>query len=141
MIKIFRNELKVFKALVQELPTDHKVYVEGSTVGHIAFHAAQSANTFLRTHVLRTMFERNKPAEFGEPHTLEEVNKSLEMAIAACDEIESKKVDLMEKLASPIEMIAAGYTLETNLDALTFNLLHLSEHCGELTQVKRELKA
>lgn len=138
MIKIFKQELKAFKELVNEIPADHKVYVEGSTVAQIAFHAAQSANTFLRTHVLGTGFDRNKPAEFGEPHTLEEVNKSLDMAIEACSEIEEKNIDLTKKLASPIEM--KSFTLVTKLDALTFNLSHLSEHYGELSQVKREIK-
>ena len=137
MIRIFKNELKSFKDLVGELPADHKVYVEGSTIAQIAFHAAQSANTFLRTHVLGIEFARNKPAEFGEPHTLDEVNKSLDMAIEACDMIEESETDLSEKLKAPIEMKA--FTLETKIEAIAFNLSHLSEHLGELTQVKREL--
>ena len=138
MEKVFKRKLELFKELVKALPMDHAVYVEGSTVGQIAFHAAQSANNFLRAHVLRIGFDRNKAAEYGEPHTLEEVNKSIDMAVEACEEIENKNVDLDEKLVSPLDI--DGMKLETNLDALSFNLSHLSEHLGELSQVKREIE-
>src|SRR4051812_7698420 len=118
MIKIFRIDLKEFKTLVQELPLDHVVYVEGSTVGQIAFHAAQSSNNFLRAHVLRIGFERDKPAEYGQPHTLEEINKSLDMAIDACDTVEKANPDMSEKLVNPIEVKSGNFILDDNLGAL-----------------------
>jgi hypothetical protein len=58
------------------------------------------------------------------------------MALVACDMIDKKNVSMEEKLANPVEMKA--FTLETNLDALAFNLAHLAEHVGELGQVQRE---
>lgn len=140
MVKIFKNYIKLFGELVNKLPVDHAVYVEGSTVAQIAFHAAQSSNNFLRLHVLRIGFDRNKPAEYGESHTLEEVNKSLEMAIEACEMIEEKNVDMNQKLENPIEIKSGNFTLVTNLDALSYGLSHLAEHYGELSQVLREIE-
>src|SRR3989338_11622394 len=125
MIKEFKHYLKIFRDLVQNLPIDHPVYAEGSTVGQIAFHAAQSTNNFLRNHVLRIGFDRNKEAEYGEPHTLDEVNRSIDMAYEACDILEKEKPDLSLALVNPIEMKSAGFTVGNNLEALTFGLSHL----------------
>src|SRR3990167_6192398 len=137
MVKIFKDNLKKFRELVQDLPLDHVVYAEGSNIGQIAFHAAQSSNNFLRVHVLRIGFDRNKPGEYGEQHNLDEVNRSIDMALEACEMIEKKNPDMNEKLAKPVEM--SSYTLENNMEALAFSLSHLAEHYGELLQVKREL--
>lgn len=140
MIKEFRHYLKIFRDLVQSLPVDQVVYDEGSNVGQIAFHAAQSSNNFLRAHVLRIGFDRNKPAEYGKQHSLDEVNNSLDMALVACEMIEKKNPDMNEKLASPIEIKSGNFTIENNMEALAYGLSHLAEHYGELSQVKRELK-
>lgn len=131
----------MFQELVQTLPLDKAVYVEGSTVNQIAFHAGQSANNFLRVHVLGKTFDRNKPAEYGEQHTLEEINKSLDMALEACEMVEKENPNMNQKLANPIEMNDGGFTLITKNDALTFSLAHSAEHYGELNQVKRELES
>lgn len=139
MIKLFKYKLKLFKELVQELPLDHVVYIEGSNIGHIAYHATQSSNNFLRVHVLRIPFDRNKEAEYGEEHTLEDINKSLDMAIEACEMIKEKNPDMEEKLENPIEVKSGGFTIDNNLGALAYGLSHLTEHFGELNQVKREL--
>ena len=139
MIKEFKHYLKIFRDLVQSLPVDHVVYTEGSNVGQIAFHAAQSSNNFLRAHVLRIGFDRNKPAEYGEQHTLEQINKSLDMAFEACEIIEQKNPDMNGKLINPIEIKSGNFTIENNMEALAYGMSHLAEHYGELSQVKREL--
>lgn len=141
MINLFRKYIKSLKELANTLPLDKKVYVEGSTVSNISYHAAQSTNNFLRVHVLRLPFGRNKDAEYGEQHTLDEINKSLDLALEACDLVDAQKPDMNEKLINPIEIRSGNFTLENNMGALVFGLAHLAEHVGELNQVGREVKS
>lgn len=138
MTNLYRKYINSLKQLVLEIPLDTAVYVEGSNVGQIAYHAAQSTNNFLRVHVLRIGFDRNKDAEYGEQHTMDQINKSIDMALEACDLIDEKKPDMNEKLVNPIEIKSGNFVLDDNLGALSFGLAHLAEHVGELGQVKRQ---
>ncbi len=139
MSKEFKHYFKLLRSLIEELPLDHVVYAEGSTVGQIAFHAAQSSNNFIRAHVLRLPFERDKDREYSEEHSLAEILKSIDTGIEGCDLLEEHNPKMDEKILKPFEIKSGNFTVETNLDALSFGLGHLAQHYGELTQVKREL--
>jgi hypothetical protein len=140
MIKELRYYLETLRDLVRSIPPTRPVYAEGSTVGQIAYHASQATNNMLRVYILRGTFERDREAEYGKFHEVDEVLDSIDMAFEACDMLNRSKIRLDDKLLEPREVKSAGFVMETNLDVLIHAVSHLAEHCGELSQVLREVK-
>jgi hypothetical protein len=94
----------------------------------------------IRVYILRGTFQRDRDKEYGEQHDLDEVLDSIDMAFEACDMLNRSKIRLEDKLEEPRDVKSAGFIMETNLDVLIHAVSHLAEHCGELSQVLREVK-
>lgn len=137
MFEELRYYLTSFKELINKLPLQKSVYIEGSTVGQIAFHCAQSINFWIRVVVLKGFFDRDRSKEFKEQTTLDEINKSLDLALEACDILCKKNINLEEKLEKPITIDSANLVIENNLQAIVHAISHVAEHYGELNQVGR----
>ena len=132
------NKLKAYlidlKNLVGQIDLKSQVYKEGTTVDQISFHASQAANFWLKVRILGGNFARDKDSEMITRHTLPEINSSLDSAIAACDELSSKTLDLNEKLSESVEM--KGWVIDTIGAGLIFLTAHTAEHVAELTMLK-----
>lgn len=126
--------LNKLKSLVNEIDLDAQVYKEGTTAAQIAFHTSQTANFWLRVRILGGEFERDKDSEMTQPHTLDELNTSVDLAIAACQELGSKNIDLNEKLKEVVTV--SDYELDSIGAALIFITAHTGEHVAELTMIR-----
>lgn len=126
--------LQDLKTLMTQVDPEAQVYKEGSTASQIAFHAAGTANSWLKVKLLGGEFARDKESEFTKPHTVEEVNSALDSAIAACDELSAKDLDLNDKLSETVEM--TNWNIETVGGALIFLTAHTAGHVAELTMLR-----
>lgn len=135
------QELKYYltslKSLIPQLSLTQVIYKEGTTIGQVTFHCAQSANYWVRVVMLGQSFKRNRDAEFKDIPTPEQINQSIELAINACSELERANPDLDEKLAKPIMLMPVNIEAKTKLDAFIHVLAHTAEHYGELFQTTR----
>lgn len=122
------------KTLVSEIDLDSQVYKEGTDASQIAFHASQTANFWLKVRLLGGEFVRDKDSEMSKSHTKEEVLESIDAALAACQELGGKELDLNEKLTEAVAM--SDYELDSVGSALIFLTAHTGEHVAELTMVR-----
>lgn len=130
-LKLYLSELKT---LISQIDLNSQVYKEGTTVDQIAFHASQAANFWLKVRLLGQEFVRDKDSELTTRHSMEEINSSLDSAIAACDKLSSKDLDLNKKLSESVEM--KGWLVDTIGAGLIFLTSHTAEHVAELTMIR-----
>ena len=126
--------LHKLKTLVSEVDLNGQIYKEGTTAGQIAFHASQTANFWLKVRILGGTYERDKNSELTTSHTQEEINNSIDSAIAAAEELGSKDLDLNEKLKEVVAM--SDYELDSVGSALIFLTAHTGEHVSEITVLR-----
>lgn len=130
-INAYLNKLKT---LVNDVDLDAQVYKEGTTAGQIAFHASQTANFWLKVRILGGEFSRDKDSELTQPHTKEDIMSSVDSAIAACQELGEKELDLNEKLKEAVTM--SDYEIDNIGSAIVFITAHTGEHVAELTMIR-----
>lgn len=130
-IKAYFNELK---ELVRQIKLDTQIYKEGTNAGQIAYHASQAANFWLRVRVANKSFDRNKDAELTEVHTIEEINKSIDLVLEACNDLINTQLNLNDKLKEEVAM--KKFTVGNVGTALIFITSHTAEHVAELTMLR-----
>lgn len=135
------HELKYYlislKSLIPQLSLNKQIYKEGTTIGQVTFHCAQSANYWVRVVILKQSFKRDRDAEFKEIPTLEQIYNSINLAIEACSQLKKANPDLNQKLEKPLKLMPVNIEAKTKLDAFIHVLAHTAEHYGELFQTTR----
>lgn len=135
------QELKYYlislKTLIPHLDLDKQIYKEGTTIGQVTFHCAQSANYWIRVVILKQSFKRDRDAEFKEIPTLQQINNSVNSAIEACLELAKASPELNENLEKPLKLMPVNIEARTKMDAFMHVLAHTAEHYGELFQTTR----
>src|SRR6185295_12475819 len=101
--------LKSFKSLIPKLKLEKQLYVEGTTIGQVTFHATQAANHWMRVIILRQTFERNRDLEFKAQPTLEKIQTSIDQAIEACNELKKANPDLNLELVKPVNIMPMNF--------------------------------
>ncbi|HEY7201632.1 MAG TPA: DinB family protein [Candidatus Dormibacteraeota bacterium] len=100
----------------------------GATAGQLAFHAAESADQWIRHHMLGAERPRDRAAEFTGRPTRDDVLAALARALDACDELERRDLDLDEH--GPTHPFGTrDWTLGRCLLHAT---AHTAEHAGHL---------
>ncbi len=133
-VQKLNSYLLKLKGLADEVDLESQVYKEGTTAGQVAYHAAQTANFWIKVRILGGSFERDKDSELTMPHTSEEINNSIDSAIAAAAQLGGKELDLNEKLKEVVAM--SDYELDSIGSAIIFLTAHTGEHVAELTMLR-----
>ncbi|HVT01437.1 MAG TPA: hypothetical protein VHE53_04365 [Patescibacteria group bacterium] len=128
-----KSYLTKLKTVVNEIDLDKQVYKEGTKVNQVAYHAAQSANFWMRVKIMGLEFERDKDAEYGSEHSLEDINKSIDLAIEATEIFANKKLNLDDKLSEETPM--GEMIIDSVGGGLIFITAHTAEHTAELTMI------
>ncbi|MBO0702062.1 MAG: DinB family protein [Candidatus Dormibacteraeota bacterium] len=100
----------------------------GAGVGQLAFHAAESADHWIRLRMLGDERPRDRDAEFAGRFTREEIADALGRALDACDELVRRAPELGERCPNP----PAGSPEWTVLNCLVHASAHTAEHVGHL---------
>lgn len=120
-----RGYLAKIVDLLPRLPLEARVG-GGATVGQLAFHAAESADHWIRLRILGGERPRDRDAEFIGARTPAEVEAALRRALEACDELVRRAPEL--DALSP----AAQDPAWTVLNCLVHVTAHTAEHVGHL---------
>lgn len=100
----------------------------GAGVGQLAFHAAESADHWIRFRMLGDDRPRNRDAEFAGQFTREAVAAALGRAQEACEELVSRAPELGAPASNP-PGDSPGWTV---LNCLVHATAHTAEHVGHL---------
>src|SRR5262245_53689541 len=122
-----RDNLVKIRDLVPRLALDERVG-GGATAGQLAFHAAESADQWIRHHMLGAERPRDRDSEFTGRPTRDQVLTSLSRALEACDELVRREPDL----DVPGPTIPFGNRDWTRLQCLLHITAHTAEHAGQL---------
>ena len=120
-----RGYLAKIVDLLPRLPLEARVG-GGATVGQLAFHAAESADHWIRLRILGGERPRDRDAEFICARTPAEVEAALRRALEACDELVRRAPEL--DALSPTAQDPAW----TVLNCLVHVTAHTAEHVGHL---------
>jgi hypothetical protein len=135
-IERLKKYLNSLRDLVEKLDIEKVVYKEGTKAGQIAYHAAQSANFWIKVKILKGEYPRDREAEFVEEHSLEEILSSIESAIKSCEEFEKRNPSLDQKLHKEDIVTSYGFIIDSVGTALIHVTSHTAEHYGELSGQK-----
>ncbi|HVZ12774.1 MAG TPA: hypothetical protein VG965_07130 [Patescibacteria group bacterium] len=125
--------LKTLKSTVSEIDVNRQIFKEGTKASQVAFHASQSANFFLRVRISGGEFPRDKDSELTSDHDVSEINKSIDLAIQATQDLIDKDLDLNEKLKEEINM--GDFVIDSVGGGLIFVTAHTSEHLAQLVML------
>ena len=100
----------------------------GAGVGQLAFHAAESADHWIRFRMLGDDRPRDRDAEFAGGFTREDVAAALGRAQDACEKLVSRAPDLGARAPNP----PADSPEWTVLNCLVHATAHTAEHVGHL---------
>jgi len=122
-----RDYLARMVELLPRLPLDARVG-GGAGVGQLAFHAAESADHWIRLRILGDPRPRDRESEFAGQPTREDVAAALRRALDACDELVSRAPELGVPSPNPPPN-EPGWTV---LNCLVHATAHTAEHVGHL---------
>jgi hypothetical protein len=113
--------------LLPRLPLEARVG-GGASVGQLAFHAAESADQWIRLRMLGDARPRDRDAEFAGRPTRDDVAAALTLALEACDELVRRApgLDTTSPQAPPE---TPDWTV---LNCLVHTTAHTAEHVGHL---------
>lgn len=128
-------QLKTFLArlreLVPALPLEKAIFLDGTTIGQIAFHTGESADFWLRQLVLGQERSRVRDDEFRGGHDHKQIDASLAAALGACDAVaaESPQGDATISVGVPAPDGEKSWTVGL---ALLHVASHTAEHVGQV---------
>jgi len=122
-----RNYLARIVELLPRLPLDARVG-GGASVGQLAFHAAESADQWIRFRMLGDARPRDREAEFTGTPAREDVAAALSRALDACREL----VNRAPELGVPCPQPPADQSEYSVLHCLVHITAHTAEHVGHL---------
>jgi DinB superfamily len=126
-VEELRDYLVKIVDLLPRLDLDARVG-GGATAGQLAFHAAESADQWIRLRMLGDARPRDRDAEFAGGPTREAVAAALRLALEACDEL----VRRAPELGAPSPKAADFAPTWTVLNCLVHATAHTAEHVGHL---------
>lgn len=126
-VQELRDYLARIVELLPRLPLDARVG-GGAGVGQLAFHAAESADHWIRLRMLGDARPRDRDSEFSGRPTREEVTAALGRALEACERL----VDRAPELDAPSPKAPADSPGWTVLNCLVHTTAHTAEHVGHL---------
>src|SRR5690348_3147766 len=126
-VRGLRDYLVRIRDLVPRLALEERVG-GGATAGQLAFHAGESADTWIRYHMLGAERPRDRDSEFTGSPTRDGVLAALGRALEACDELVRQAPDL----DAPASAIPFGDRVWTLLHCLLHVTAHTAEHAGHL---------
>jgi hypothetical protein len=100
----------------------------GAGVGQLAFHAAESADQWIRFRILGDARPRDRDAEFAGRFTREDIAASLARALDACEELVGRAPELGAPSPNPPQDSPEW----TVLNCLVHATAHTAEHVGHL---------
>ena len=124
-------ELRDYVARIVELLPRLDLYGRvgaGAGVGQLAFHAAESADHWIRFRMLGDARPRDRDAEFAGRFTPEDIAASLGRALDACAELVKRAPELGARSPNP----PADSPEWTVLNCLVHATAHTAEHVGHL---------
>ena len=127
------RSLEALRELIPTLPMDARWGLGEATAGHIAFHASEAADFWLRNVMLGEERPRDRDAEFTAARDASAIIASIDAALAACAAIDARAPVLDADVAPPSTMTEGRAW--TVLDALLHMTGHTAGHVGELSVV------
>jgi hypothetical protein len=70
------------------------------------------------------------------PHSLEEINKAIDLALEACEEFTKSDLQLEDKLEETVTMNNGEVVIDNIATGLIFITAHTAEHVAELTMIR-----
>jgi hypothetical protein len=122
-----RDYLLKMVELLPRLPLEARVG-GGAGVGQLAFHAAESADQWIRLRMLGDARPRDRDAEFSGRPTRDDVAAALSLALEACDELVRRAPELDAPSPEP-PANGPGWTV---LNCFVHATAHTAEHVGHL---------
>jgi uncharacterized damage-inducible protein DinB len=122
-----REYLGRIAELLPRLPLEARVG-GGAGVGQLAFHAAESADHWIRLRMLGDARPRDRDAEFTGRPGREEVAAALDRALQACADLVGRAPELGAPSPNPPPN-EPGWTV---LNCLVHATAHTAEHVGHL---------
>ena len=124
------------KTIVPSLPLNKIIFTEGTAVGQVAFHTAQSVSFYLRRYVLNEEYKGDRDAEYTTKHTSEEILESIDKALEACDIVVKKDINLTDLLRKTKTVYSRKFEITTVFEAIQHITAHTAEHYGQLALTK-----
>jgi len=124
--------LHSFKKILKKEHLPKPLFPDGVTIGQVAYHTGESANYWLTVHILKKEYPRDRDSEFIDKHSLKNILKTFDHAIALCQEIPKRKIRLDEKLAKPKEVFSMGFSVTNFYEVLLHVTAHTAEHLGHI---------
>jgi uncharacterized damage-inducible protein DinB len=125
-VEELRDYLARIRGLLPGLALEARVG-GGASAGQLAFHAAESADHWVRRMILGDERPRDRDSEFSARPTRDEVDAALGRALDACDEL----VRRGPELEAPSLATRHGRPW-TVLNCLVHATAHTAEHVGHL---------
>src|SRR5215470_12021349 len=122
-----RDYLARMVDLLPRLPLDARVG-GGAGVGQLAFHAAESADHWIRLRMLGDARPRDRDSEFAGQPSRDDVAAALGRALDACQELVNRAPELGVPSPNPPPNEPAW----TVLNCLVHATAHTAEHVGHL---------
>lgn len=126
-VEELRDYLVRIRDMLPRLTLDARVG-GGAGVGQLAFHAAESADHWVRLRMLGDIRPRDRDSEFAGAPTSDAIAEALERALDACGELVRRATELdAPSPAAPAD--SPGWTV---LNCLVHATAHTAEHVGHL---------
>jgi hypothetical protein len=126
-VEEMRGYLARIVDLLPRLPFDARVG-GGASAGQLAFHAAESADQWIRFRMLGDARPRDRESEFTGTPAREDVAAALGRALEACEELVSRAPELGAPSPQP-PPDEPGWSV---LNCLVHATAHTAEHVGHL---------
>ncbi|MBI3379146.1 DinB family protein [Candidatus Gottesmanbacteria bacterium] len=131
--------LKSFRKILRKDHLPKPLFPDGVTIGQVAYHTAESANYWLKVHILKEEYPRDRDSEFIDKHSLENILNTLDQAMKLCQEVAKRKIRLDEKLKTEREVYSMGFKVTNHYEVLQHVTSHTAEHFGHISvKIKEE---
>ncbi len=124
--------LNNLKTLLKSDNLNKQIFSDGTTVGHIAYHAAESANYWLTVFILNKEFPRDRDKAFTQKHTLKEIIILIDSAISLRSEIVNRRIALDTPLKQKRLIKSMGIEVTNVHEVLQHVTAHTANHLGQI---------
>jgi len=108
------------------------IFSDGTTIGQVAFHTAESANFYLTLFILDTAYPRQRDLEFSQRHSLEKVVTSIDRTLEICKKLPKKHIPLDQPLKKIKFVKSIGYDVHFVFEVVQHVSAHTANHVGQI---------
>ena len=108
------------------------IFSDGTTIGQVAFHTAESANYYLTVFILNTPYPRKRDLEFSQTHSLEKIFASIDRALEICTRLPARNIRLDGKLQKTKMVKSIGYEVQYVFEVIQHVSAHTANHVGQI---------